>query len=166
MIAILYGLLYLMQYKKEVEKHLYSDSQSNVENKKLQHYCQLVNVKLIWVNRKQNKIADKLSKFKEAKKISNKTLNNIYNLKNRIENIQLEKECKTLIKEQIEDTKELINNTKDIKEKNIINSIDTKELIDEKVLDFVIKQDKALLQNIINSQNEDKSDLEILLRSI
>ncbi len=134
MIAILYVLLYLMQYKREVEKHLYSDSQSNVENKKLQYYCQLINVKLIWIDRKQNKIADKLSKFEEAKKISNKTLNNIYNLKNRIENIQLEKE-------QIEDTK---------------------ELIDKKVLGFVIKQDKALLQNIINSQNEEKSDLEIL----
>ncbi len=141
MIAILYGLLYLMQYKKEVEKHLYSDSQSNVENKRLQHYCELVNVKLIWIDKKQNKIADKLSKFEEAKKISNKTLNNIYNLKNRIENIQLEKEYKTLIKEQIEDTK---------------------ELIDEKALDFVIKQDKTLLQNIINSENEEKSDLEIL----
>lgn len=68
-------------------------------------------------------------------------MNNIYNLKNRIENIQLEKEYKTLIKEQIEDTK---------------------ELIDEKALDFVIKQDKTLLQNIINSENEEKSDLEIL----
>ena len=36
------------------------------------------------------------------------------------------------------------------------------KLIDEKALDFVIKQDKTLLQNIINSENEEKSDLEIL----
>lgn len=84
-LAIIYAITYLRMYKKKIEKHIYSDSKNNVENKFLKEYCNNYNIELIWINRDENKIADSLTRSKECKSIKLKTLGNILKIKNKIE---------------------------------------------------------------------------------
>ncbi len=78
-IAVINALLYCKDgVKRNEETIIFSDAQSLVFNKKLLFYCKKNNIKLKWISRKNNKIADHLSKIKEVdlKKIKKKSKKN------------------------------------------------------------------------------------------
>ena len=86
-IAVINALLYCKDgVKRNEETIIYSDSQSLIFNKKLLFYCNKNNIKLKWVSRKDNKIADQLSKIKEVDlKKSRKRVRKIFELKKQLE---------------------------------------------------------------------------------
>lgn len=69
-LAIIYGILYLKSFCFTYKKTIYSDSKCNVDNSKIQAYCQKHKIELIWIKGTTNKIADRLTKIGKYKEIS------------------------------------------------------------------------------------------------
>lgn len=159
-LAIINALLYCKDHVKKYEDTIiYSDSFSLTLKKELIYYCELNQIKLKWIKRNENKIADQLSKVNEVNmKLSKKRLekilaykekiNDIYkdfiNLKNKTEKIDI---IKDLNKEKSElnkllKSKGIYENTKEYKyfEEIYNNKINEIEKIKLEVEALVLKE--------------------------
>ncbi len=154
-LAIINALLYCKDHVKKYEDTIiYSDSFSLTLKKELIYYCELNQIKLKWIKRNENKIADQLSKV-------NKENLNLKVSKKRVEKILAYKETiNKIYKETVKENKS-IEIIKDMnKEKSELNKLLKSKGIYENTKEY--KYFEEIYNNKINEIEKIKLEVEAL----